>query len=180
MGLRPFRSTAPSGCVALAVAAHSGVVPAICRTEPLSSRLENQLIIQEALCARLETLADRLALAVDAQHCLHLARSIYPILRRAHDFEERELFPLLRRQKGARADLSLTLDKLKFEHFEDEGSAEEVIQALIDFVCGGAAVDVESLRRRLQEFAQALRRHLAFERAVLLPRVLRIEEYGHA
>ncbi|MEX6505088.1 hemerythrin domain-containing protein [Jiella sp. M17.18] len=142
--------------------------------------LERHLAAQEALSSKLGLFADRLPDAFDGPECLYLARSIYPALQKAHAFEEAELFPLLRRNSAERADLSLTLDRLTFEHFEDETFAEELVDTLVDHVCGRMPTRFAMLRTMLRSFCEGISRHLAFERAHLVPMLRQLENAGHA
>ncbi len=124
---------------------------------------------QIALCQSLEALADGLPDSFDAQQCLHLARGIYPMMRRIHTFEEEVLFPHLQRWAPEVDSLSASLERLRFEHMEDESLAAEIHDALTDYVTTGATENVDVLSYMLRGFFENLTRHVAFEREHLLP-----------
>ncbi|MEM8750539.1 MAG: hemerythrin domain-containing protein [Pseudomonadota bacterium] len=122
---------------------------------------------QSILCDKLEALADRLPNQVDPQNCLTLARTIFPIVRQAHQFEETRLFPLLQNAATSADDLTQSLERLRFEHWEDESFAEELSDSLLEF--GSGRGDGEKLAYMLRGFFEGLRRHMAFETEHLLP-----------
>ncbi|TFF20657.1 hemerythrin domain-containing protein [Jiella endophytica] len=103
------------------------------------AELRRELAVQRRLCDSLEAIADALPDNLDHQHTLHVARSIGSIVRRAHAFEETTIFPLLDRSFRNRPQLAATLERLHFEHWEDESFAEELAEKLIDYVKAAAA-----------------------------------------
>ena len=127
----------------------------------------HQALLQ--LCARLEHIADNLPHEIDHQECLMLARTIYPTLKRSHDFEENNLFPELRRINVPVSQLEQSLERLKFEHWEDESFAEEISASLMIFVREPDKRNTESLSYMLRGFFEGKRRHLAFETEYLFP-----------
>ena len=131
--------------------------------------------VQSDLCAQLEELADSLPDNVDSQLCLYIARSLGPIVHQAHDFEESVLFPLLEAHAAGDAELEATLERLRFEHWEDESFAGEVADGLAGFVTAPQDSNVESLAYMLRGFFEGLRRHIAFEREHLLPMLTRMD-----
>lgn len=135
----------------------------------LIDRLTQHIRVQSALCDALENMADALPDRADAQKLLHLARSVHPTIKRAHDFEEEQLFPLLSTLPQERGVLAETLDRLHYEHLEDEGFAAELFDEMIKFATGQSDRDPERLGYMLRGFFEGLRRHLAFEREHLLP-----------
>lgn len=139
--------------------------------------LEHHMNVQHNLCVALETLADGLPAEVRSDDCLAIARSVYPIVHRSHLFEERELFPMLKGQFGADAEISEILDRLHGEHWEDEAFAEEVHHELTAFAADRSSVNADKLGYMLRGFFVGLRRHLAFERDFLVP-MLRQAEAG--
>ncbi len=123
------------------------------------------------LCDRLERIADGLPHEVNRQECLALARCICPIIKRAHNFEEENLFPELRRIRTSAAQMEQTLERLKFEHWEDESYAEEISASLIDFVHDSDEFSAKSLSYMFRGFFEGKRRHIAFEVEHLIPMV---------
>lgn len=123
---------------------------------------------QKFLCSRLEAVADGLPSNVDRQECLVLARDIYPMVKAAHNFEENVLFPHLERYAGA-DELEEGLERLRFEHWEDEAYAEEISDALGRIGRGGSVSDAEKISWMLRGFFDGVRRHMAFEAEHLLP-----------
>ncbi|NDW04440.1 hypothetical protein GTK09_08345 [Jiella sp. 40Bstr34] len=87
----------------------------------------------------MEAIADGLPDDLDAQQTLHVARSIGPGIRRAHRFEEDTVFPVLKTSRDASPELSGTLQRLHFEHWEDESFGDELADKLIDYVRTRAA-----------------------------------------
>ena len=124
--------------------------------------------VQLDLCDVLEKIADQLPDRVDPQNCLHIARSIYPTVKKAHTYEENKVFPYLAAHYEQYV-MPQTLDRLHSEHWEDESYAEEVQSGLTDFVSGQLKTGVDTLAYMLRGFFEGLRRHIAFEREHLLP-----------
>ncbi|MDD9909128.1 MAG: hemerythrin domain-containing protein [Ahrensia sp.] len=123
---------------------------------------------QHFMCLRLEAVADALPASIDRQECLLLARDIYPTVKAAHEFEESVLFPHLQRNADARA-LEDGLERLRFEHWEDEAYAEELSDTLSRIGRGGPVRDAEKISWMLRGFFDGVRRHMAFEAEHLLP-----------
>ena len=105
----------------------------------VAGELLRQLEVQRRLCAALEAIADALPDNLDTQHTLHVARLIGPTIRRAHAFEEQTVFPLLEGHFATRPELATTLERLHFEHWEDESFAEELAEKLVDAVMRAAS-----------------------------------------
>lgn len=143
--------------------------------ESLSHRLQRELAIQEGLCTNLEALADDLPDNVDTQNCLVISKRIFAVVHQAHQFEEKELFPMLRQAYSDSAKLPLTLERLRYEHWEDEAFAGELSECLSDFVSDRSTCNVESLAWMLRGFFEGLRRHIAFEREHILPLIVHME-----
>ena len=99
---------------------------------------------------------------VDRQECLVVSRAVYPIVKRTHDFEERELFPYLRTTVRF-GNLNDSLDRLRFEHWEDEAYAEEICDVLGRIGRGGSLAQADKLSWMLRGFFEGARRHIAFE-----------------
>ncbi|MCP4183855.1 MAG: hemerythrin domain-containing protein [Hyphomicrobiales bacterium] len=135
----------------------------------MANILQSNLNAQFDLCQKLEELADKLPHDVDQQKCLTLARIISPVLKQAHDYEEYTLFPKLREWFGDNVQLMGTLERLRFEHWEDESFADELRESLVGFAGGQDSEMTKSLPYMLRGFFEGLRRHTAFEREHILP-----------
>jgi hypothetical protein len=120
------------------------------------------------ICQRLEAIADGLPENVDRADCMELSRTIYPTIINAHHFEEKVVFPLLRRTSPDPA-IADTLERLRFEHWEDESFAAELQESLCGFVNGRERDRIETLAWMLRGFFEGLRRHIAFEREHMMP-----------
>jgi hemerythrin-like domain-containing protein len=124
---------------------------------------------QLALCRKLEQVADELPEISDTQLCLHLARRIHPMIHEAHEYEEKTLFPMLMAMQHVDENLKTTVERLRYEHWEDESFADEVADAMIRFVTDKASSNAETLAYMLRGFFEGLRRHIAFEREHIAP-----------
>lgn len=127
--------------------------------EQLSVHHKNQL----DLCNRLEGLADRLPNNVDRQECLSMSWQIFPVVREAHKFEEETLFPALYAKCQTEKSLQQSLERLKFEHWEDESTAEDISLSLRELVSDPVSANTEKLSYMLRCFFEGVRRHIAFE-----------------
>lgn len=135
----------------------------------LHADFEKNLALKLKLCAALEDLADRLPYGVGDDHCLTLAKSLLPILKRAQELEEQQIFPHLRQCYQSDETLPPTLARLEGEHCEDEAFAEELSEHLIAFVQDRKSGNPDLIAYMLRGFFESLRRHIAFEREHLLP-----------
>lgn len=139
----------------------------------LSSELISSITAHQknlfSLCDTLEDLANHLPSAADKQMCLTLSRTILPVISNAYDFEENTLFPHLLKLNKQNKSLMKSLERLKFEHYEDEAFAQEVSETLHEFVTDNKADLAEKLSYMLRGFFEGMRRHLAFEKEHLLP-----------
>ncbi|MHA7971027.1 hemerythrin domain-containing protein [Rhizobium sp. CAU 1783] len=122
---------------------------------------------QLALCGELEEIADSLPASVNRQKCIYAAKSLGPLIKGVHHYEETVLFPWLETANRNVENLRDTLDRLKFEHCEDECFAEELTDALLK-LGSGTAVNMEAVGYMLRGFFEGIRRHIAFEREHLL------------
>lgn len=120
---------------------------------------------QLALCDELEDIADSLPANINRQKCIYASKALGPLIRGVHHYEETVLFPLIAREFGN--EFSTTIDRLKFEHCEDECFAEELTEALLR-LGSNSAVNMEATGYMLRGFFEAIRRHIAFERDFLL------------
>lgn len=117
------------------------------------------------LCDELEAIADALPSQVDQLQCLTVANSLTPVLRESHGFEEKIVFPAFARAEGGQA----VIERLIFEHREDECAAEDVGQALLAYGHGWPIENPEALGYMLRALFETLRRHIAFEKDHVLP-----------
>lgn len=117
-----------------------------------------------ALCDRLEAIADSLPNELDRRECLLAARALGPRFARVHRFEEEQIFPVFASHFGQAGEARGTIDRLTNEHFEDEGYAAELREALRAAARRRRAENPEALGFMLRGFFGALRRHIAFER----------------
>ena len=145
----------------------------------LLNRFESHLLRQGHICEELESLADQLPDAVDSHSCLSLAQRLPVLVKTAHEFEEDTFFPAISEHTDVFEDLTSVLERLKFEHWGDEDFAEDVRNALRNFVSDREHTNVESLAWMLRGFFEGMRRHLAFEREHILPLARRIVELQH-
>ena len=121
---------------------------------------------QEILCSALEDLADTLPRQLDTYAAVRLAGRLVPTLTQCQSLEEREVFPLLRQTSDTSAQM---LDRLHAEHIEDEDHAAMLADAINGFAHDPAQNDAEALGFFLRGLFQPLRRHVAFDREVILP-----------
>lgn len=118
---------------------------------------------KHALCDRLEEIADSLPDNLDRHICATTARSIEPILKKAHQFEEETLFPVLLRAEKGRTDFDVILSRLSDEHHEDLCFGEEVRDALLALASDTPVQSADATGYMLRGFFENLRRHMAFE-----------------
>ncbi|MDP3525097.1 MAG: hemerythrin domain-containing protein [Hoeflea sp.] len=123
---------------------------------------------QLLLCDRLEEIADSLPDSVNRQKCLYAARALGPMVRGVHRFEEEVVFPMVAARLEGDDKIQATLNRLRFEHCEDECFAEELTEALHALASAANDINVEATGYMLRGFFEAMRRHLAFEDEYLL------------
>jgi hemerythrin-like domain-containing protein len=122
---------------------------------------------QLALCRELEEIADSLPARINRQKCIYAAKALGPLIKGIHHYEETVLFPMLQAKPDATESLGPTIERLKFEHCEDECFAEELTDALLK-LGSGEGVNMEAVGYMLRGFFEGMRRHIAFEREHLL------------
>ncbi len=118
------------------------------------------------LCAALEEIADSLPGTVDAGICEDIAVTIVPLISGVHRFEETILYPWLEQRYPERHSLHESLRRLKGEHLEDEGYAEEISETLIR-MSGHQRLQPETVGYMLRGFFEGMRRHIGTEREYL-------------
>ena len=138
----------------------------------IHQQLTTNLALISAICTRLEAVADQLPDNVDTNECRQLALLIYPSVLDAHQYEEKVVFPLLR-QPGNLPGIADTIERLRFEHWEDESFAAELQESMCRFAVGRDREHVETLSWMLRGFFEGVRRHMAFEREYILPMLSR-------
>lgn len=121
------------------------------------------------LCDLLESIADRLPHGLDREECLMLAGSLGPMLRRIQAHEEAVLFPALLGWSGALPEIAETIERLRSEHQVDGCYAEDVEDMLRSYGEGRPTVAPDAAGFMLRGFFESLRRHVAFERQLLVP-----------
>ena len=129
----------------------------------------NHLTSLDALCHDLEMIADGLPASIDAQTSLVIAGNIVPIISSAHKFEEEHIYPILLNAVRNGATMKVEIDRLKTEHWIDSDLGEEISLALKEYVSNQNPVKAETLSWMLRGFFESMRRHIAFEHAVILP-----------
>lgn len=122
------------------------------------------------LCDCLERVADDLPELSSRQECLVLCRDIFPRIKSAHEFEEKALFPLLHEQEQGNESLDKNLERLRYEHWEDESFAEEISDVFRTYIENPEQKEAEKLAYMLRGFFEGIRRHIAFEQEYILPR----------
>lgn len=125
---------------------------------------------QLSLCRELEEIADSLPGNINRQKCIYAAKALGPLIKGVHHYEETVLFPWLETGSQDAQHMRETLDRLKFEHCEDECFAEELTDALLKLGSGNP-VNMEAVGYMLRGFFEGMRRHIAFEREYLLQRM---------
>lgn len=121
------------------------------------------------LCSSLEKIADSLPNIPNVQECLVICRDIFPIVKNAHNFEEKILFPILHKAKEDKETLDKNLERLCYEHWEDESFAEEISDAFRAYIDQPIKAEADKLAYMLRGFFEGIRRHIAFEVEYILP-----------
>ena len=136
---------------------------------PIEQEMKQHFQVLHDLCNQLEEIADALPENVDGQKLLTIARHIFPTIKTAHYFEEMRIFPHIRVEAEGESDLIHSLERLQYEHWEDESFAEELCDAMIKFVMDDQDQAAETLSYMLRGFFEGIRRHIAFESEHILP-----------
>ena len=140
--------------------------------DQIEVRLGCHLARLSSVCDNLEKIADDLPDAFNRTQCLLISRNIHPIVVEAHQFEESVLFPNIRKKLETDPTLEPMLNRLHWEHMEDESYSAEIAEALQDLVAGKLH-NIEKLAYMLRGFFEGMRRHIAFEREHVLPLLAR-------
>lgn len=141
----------------------------------LRRKLQSHHAVKSSLCTALERIADKLPDEADMLICRYVAKSITPVVRRAHEFEENEFFPALRTALASNSLLQESLLKLSVEHTEDLSFAEEIEDVLTTFADDPHRVNAETLGYMLRGFFEGTRRHMEFERIAILSAIAEYE-----
>lgn len=145
----------------------NGFMPPDSDVHAILSRVQSFHEKQTALCDRLEMLANSLPENFNPQEALVIARQIMPLISEAHRFEENVLFHLIDQDSTS----AQSLERLKFEHWEDEASGEDLTDALLSYARSPKPVMTDKLAYMLRGFFDNLRRHIAFEVEHIVPAV---------
>jgi hemerythrin-like domain-containing protein len=136
--------------------------------EPLDALLAEHFR-QRAMC----DLLDRLAEDPSGQRSCELARTILTYLREQLPLhvldEERDLFQMLRDRTLAAEAIEEAFAQLRREHAEDERVAMLVKSGLEQLAAGRQPEHAEEFSSAARAFAEAQRRHVAFENSSILP-----------
>lgn len=120
-----------------------------------------------ALCSSLEEIADSLPAEIDRQKCAYAAKVLEPMIRELHCGEESLVFPWIERTFRGDPTIGATLERLKYEHCEDECFAEEVTEMLERLGAADRTVNAETAGYMLRGFFTSIRRHIGFEQEYL-------------
>jgi hemerythrin-like domain-containing protein len=119
-----------------------------------------------ALCLTLEEIAFSLPAEIDREACLSAARTMVPLLHRAHQIEERILFPDFDRNAGSLFATTL-VGWLRAEHRCDAMACEEVARTLERMAEDDHRPLKSSIRYMLQGFLESIRRHVYSEKLII-------------
>lgn len=142
----------------------------------LAAMLVKHFDALQNLCGDLEAIADSLPASINVQASLGVAQNIMAIVKSAHEFEERKIYPALHLLEQPDGTMNESIERLRFEHWADEEYAQEIYLALRDFVLNQNKVKAEALSWMLRGFFEGMRRHIAFERVVILSAVVKSEK----
>ena len=125
------------------------------------------------MCDQLESIADSLPKSVNKLVCIEALAALKHNQRIHSIYESEFLFPLMRTRIGDQAGLYSQLKLLDDEHLDDEAYAEEIAEALRGLIAGCCAVAPETLAYMLRGYFEGLRRHIAFEKHLIVPLAIR-------
>lgn len=148
-------------------------------TKPAEASLAAMLVRHfdalQNLCSDLEAIADALPASINVQASLGVAQNIMAIVKSAHEFEEQKIYPALHRSEQLNVAMNENIERLRFEHWADEDYAQEIYLALRDFILSQNRAKAETLSWMLRGFFEGMRRHIAFERVVILSVIAKSE-----
>ena len=139
------------------------------RPRDLAVDFTNYLNWQLMICVELEAIADSLPVVTNNQAAQKTAEALPSLLKRAHAFEENELFSLLLKNQHITQAFKDTIERLQTEHLGDEDFAQDIHNAIQDYLVEMDRSKAESLGWMLRGFFENIRRHIAFEREYILP-----------
>ncbi|MEO5323029.1 hemerythrin domain-containing protein [Mesorhizobium sp. CC13] len=113
------------------------------------------------ICDDLETVADTLP-KPDRRFCRRLASELDTTVAVVNRREESDLFPLLAEQAG-----TMITARLREEHEQDRSAAAGIVRALVSISRGRAIGSHEATGYMLRAYFLGVRRHIAFEQALL-------------
>lgn len=122
---------------------------------------------QLALCDSLEAIADSLPEEINRETCAYAAKVIGPMMRDLHAGEERWVFAWIEQRFADDASVQALLERLKYEHCEDECFAEELTEMLDRLGAADRTVNAETAGYMLRGFFTSVRRHISFEQECL-------------
>jgi len=124
---------------------------------------------QWQLCETLETIADGLPTQFDPRAVGEVVvdlRGVFPI--HVH-IQEQVIFPLLRTQADGIDNVERLLEQCEQEHAVDHGLSLELAECLEDAAGARTVSNPDMLGYMLRGFFEGYRRHIAWERTVLIP-----------
>ena len=135
--------------------------------------------MQLLLCDEMEALADSLPSGANLRRRLHLACAVSALVASTHQIEEALLFGPLSRLANRVPDMPATLERLRFEHHSDLCFAEEIDEALLAFGRTEDLMTADAIGYMLRAFFEGVRRHVAFEREILVPLLSLVHPVSH-
>ncbi len=118
------------------------------------------------LCAALEAFADALPLRVDTRAAALLTARTCTTLRRCHRGEEAAILPVLQISDPTMGPI---FDRLRAEHLEDRDNACDLRDAVAEFDPRARTRQGDEIGYMVRGLSMSLRRHVAFDRDVILP-----------
>ncbi|MCZ4092950.1 hemerythrin domain-containing protein [Sinorhizobium psoraleae] len=128
---------------------------------------------QLALCDSLEAIADSLPDEINRGTCAYAAKMIGPMIRDLHAGEERLVFAWIKQRFPDDTSVHALLERLKYEHCEDECFAEELTEMLGHLGAADRTVNAETAGYMLRGFFTNVRRHIRFEQECLRSMLVR-------
>ena len=123
--------------------------------------------VQIELCDILELIADSLPERHDRDLCAKLADILGPLILQLHRFEEETLFPSAQIATLPAEAFSMTINRFRSEHSEDEYRLEELSDLLRELSYEREPGNPEAAGYLLRSVFEAIRRHCDYEREYL-------------